>query len=791
MSLFNQGRTSFNGDPITGRVPTQLVVFAPPGVTMNAAQEGGVAHAYKLFCDAVSVSPFPNGYHVQNRRLVDGTTIRMTANGTVHQVLVQIGGEVKNDPPYRGFVIRPIRTDNPEFTFVKNNVLLHCVPDESNVLHWEKWVSPYYIDKPDEAMDYLVDTTQRKYEKKLAPLADARYFDVYTREGTKLYRNGEKKPFMAVPAGTRMPIRVKIGDDTAWYSLSPTSVDRMVFDPPNPPTLALVFGISELEPPFVGLVDYSGGRPTTNKIEFIGYNTRETTWDTRRRAIGLLATAPWTTGATVFNQYYRLTPFFPTGGWLSDSYEIPTLAPLRPNMDTESYWLGTGTTSGKMYATDISTPNSRTQLDYVKLLTDSATIPLFDGISATVRRQVDLDAHRTDGIVTWWNEWAGGPMWTASIEGPVVGEPPDVYIEWMPYTYIQGPRSPSPDSPGVYAGTRYNINVQEGGGDLVLDETAVAEILMTSPESRLKPIFRTESIRTLDQIESTHDKRTWTGVYGGYAGALSDNNGHYVPEGFKVADTWTNTSESFDEFTETTTFNCVSRDYLLADTVNHTYVYIEGVLVGSHVRYVDYNSSSNDSVVSAWTLQIYVVAEFADQEVRRLIKTATGTEMLTAQLMVPTDITQTVANRVIRYSSPLGAIPIFAPLWFDQGICPHVAYTTKAEQEQELPPTLSPEKAELARRQLKKFLLSIKFRLLVKSRPLFADPAPMANVSVALYVPMLEQMFGAVWPGISFYRLVEIIESEPYTVNIAYPDDDVHAKIGITDTNPESDYYRT
>lgn len=223
-----------------------------------------------------------------------------------------------------------------------------------------------------------------------------------------------------------------------------SELQRIWFDPPNPPTLSPLWSRTEIEPPFVGLLTYSGGRPTENKIEYIGYNVRETTWDTRRRALGLLTAAPWVTGATVFVQYYRLTPFFPTGGWVSDDYEIPTLAPLRPNTDPGIVLARHGNTSGKMYATNISSPNSRTQLDYVKLLTDSSTVPMFDGISATVRREVNLDAHRTSGIVTWWNEWAAGPMWTASIEGPVAGEFPDAYIDWTGYTYIQGPRSPSP-----------------------------------------------------------------------------------------------------------------------------------------------------------------------------------------------------------------------------------------------------------------------------------------------------------------------------------------------------------
>lgn len=787
MTLVNPHWYAIGGEVMSGKPPPTLTVNAPPGVMLSAEQLTGVIHAHKLFCDAIRVSIDPDMLHVDFCLLPDGTQIQLTSIRGAHEVSVWPSGGQRVEPPYRGFVIRPIRTDNPAFSFPKNNVLLHCVPDEAEALHWEQWLSPYRIGKDEVQIEYFVDTERKVYDESVAPRADARYFDTYTRDGEKIYRNAEKEVYLTVPAGTRVPVRAKSIDGVAWFSMGESELQRIVFDPPNPPTLSPLWSRTEIEPPFVGLLTYSGGRPTENKIEYIGYNVRETTWDTRRRALGLLTAAPWVTGAMIFVQYYRLTPFFPTGGWVSDSYEIPTLAPLRPNTDPESYWLGTGNTSGKMYATDISSPESRTQLDYVKLLTDSSTVPMFDDISATVRREVNLDAHRTNGIVTWWNEWAGGTMWTASIEGEVVGEPPDVYINWEGYTYIQGPRSPSPNSPSITTGTRYNINVQEGGGDLKLDETAVAEILMTSPESRIKTIFRTESIRNLDQIESTHDKRVWIGVDDGYAGALSDNNGHYVPEGFHVADEWTNISESFDNFTETTTFNCVSRDYLLADTVSHVYVYIEGVLVGSHVRHVDYDTPSNDSSVSAWTLQIYLVAEFADQEVRRLIKTATGPEALDAKLLVPGDITQTFANRVIRYSSPTGAIPIFAPLWFDQGACPYIAYTTKAELEQELPDGTP----EIVRKQLKKFLLSLRFRLLVSSRPLFADPAPMSAVDLVLYVPMLEQMFGAVWEGISFYKLVEILESDRFTVNIAFPDEDVHAKIGIADANPESRYYRT
>ena len=56
MTLVNQHWITLSGDPVTGRVPPTMVVYAPPGVMPNAGQLGGALHAYKTFCDAISVS---------------------------------------------------------------------------------------------------------------------------------------------------------------------------------------------------------------------------------------------------------------------------------------------------------------------------------------------------------------------------------------------------------------------------------------------------------------------------------------------------------------------------------------------------------------------------------------------------------------------------------------------------------------------------------------------------------------------------------------------------------------
>lgn len=96
MSLFNDPSwIGFDGQPITGRVPPVTYVTSDtPGVEMTPQQRGVVQHAFKLFCDAVAVSSFPDGFHVQHRDYPDGMKVRMESNGGQQRVFVGVtGGE--------------------------------------------------------------------------------------------------------------------------------------------------------------------------------------------------------------------------------------------------------------------------------------------------------------------------------------------------------------------------------------------------------------------------------------------------------------------------------------------------------------------------------------------------------------------------------------------------------------------------------------------------------------------------------------------------------------------------
>lgn len=79
----NQHWITFGGEPVTGRTPARVLVYGPE---LTGEQTGAVAHVYKLFCDALLVTP--SKFLVQNRTFEDGTRVRMTSIQGVDEVAV-------------------------------------------------------------------------------------------------------------------------------------------------------------------------------------------------------------------------------------------------------------------------------------------------------------------------------------------------------------------------------------------------------------------------------------------------------------------------------------------------------------------------------------------------------------------------------------------------------------------------------------------------------------------------------------------------------------------------------
>lgn len=133
---FNQSWVGVDGSPVTGRVPASMAVqfelvpgSNPPRKTpeVPAFLLGSVYHAYKLFCDAIAVTPNPGGFHVQNRTFqyeINGlprtARLRMTSIAEVHQVSLVV--PVHEDDDLRlnywaGYFYTDYDTPAPEATF--------------------------------------------------------------------------------------------------------------------------------------------------------------------------------------------------------------------------------------------------------------------------------------------------------------------------------------------------------------------------------------------------------------------------------------------------------------------------------------------------------------------------------------------------------------------------------------------------------------------------------------------------------------------------------------------------
>lgn len=107
MTVNNPNFIAFDAEPITGRIPPRLRVTGPP---LTPEQQGGVSHAYKLFCDAKATGL--GTYHVANRVLEDGTTIRMVSVSGEDTVYVQTSGGGVRPIELAGYVILPRDEDH-------------------------------------------------------------------------------------------------------------------------------------------------------------------------------------------------------------------------------------------------------------------------------------------------------------------------------------------------------------------------------------------------------------------------------------------------------------------------------------------------------------------------------------------------------------------------------------------------------------------------------------------------------------------------------------------------------
>lgn len=87
MSLQDHRWISLDGSPVTGKVPTRLVVRSdPPGLAPNGQQIAFASQAYRRFANAVANTVFPLGVHRNTESLADGSVVVMHSIQGVHTV---------------------------------------------------------------------------------------------------------------------------------------------------------------------------------------------------------------------------------------------------------------------------------------------------------------------------------------------------------------------------------------------------------------------------------------------------------------------------------------------------------------------------------------------------------------------------------------------------------------------------------------------------------------------------------------------------------------------------------
>lgn len=761
---------SLEGASVTGRAPPQLLVRAPDGIALSAEQYGSIAHAYKLFCDVVRGSTFPEGLHVQNRTLADGSKLRMTSNLGVHTVTVTISGGAVVEL-YCGFVIKPKTINGATYSATDITGLLR-----RRSTSWDVWVKPYSPGRTGATPTYFVDSIRSGRAGPPKILSDTSYYaDVISFSNGRVFKNGQPKG--AIPAGgsafpVLLPGRVlfAIDDTTAGRISSSTTLDNLFT---WAPTVAS------------GATRFDAGVRYTHEDDLAEYLTLGLTvagaLQVRRAALTLLNIPPWASSTgELMSQVDVPGAVVSSGGYTSTDVVTPT-SPVYGLQDESARVCGwqyahtVQTFAGLFIGGDLVTDDEETHYHYERTLDGSApNINLFGGIAASMSRQVVINSLLTVGNIFWSNTWNGSPVWTA-------GSSPDV-SEYLGYSYYQSPPA-GLDTSGINSGDPIIFATQEIGGILDEQDTSAVETSLSTGQV----IFSSTTVHSTDHSEITAVERTPDTPPSSY----SVGNKFYSDPG-PGPDLNTNwnafvyPTQSFlpdlarENRLETIEVDGVARDYIYFDGENDVYVWLESTLAGLKTyTYTLAGGSISNSTTGFFNLSIVLKASSGATTFTGTSRAFNHATPATANLVSPSGIDQSNINRVWRHVAPLLAYPIFAPRWMEQGACPHIAYTTAAENAvaaAHTPP------------QLARLLASFRLQISLLSRPPLTDLTPIADAAIVC-APMMEQLLTHHWTGLAYSAFADI-EAEPFILNASYPGAAVHTDVGITGSNPHSEFYR-
>lgn len=796
MTLFNQHWIGLDGAPLTGAAPPVLRVH---GQFLTRAQEGGVAHAYKLFSTVVATSALPHGYHVQHRTLRDGSRVQLSSSNGHHLVDVWPAGEGGRPPEQaRGFVVRPdwdgtaVATWPDKATLVKYNTA---------GLKWIKWVSPYSVGK-DATPTYLLDPTKRTLPPKgFVHKKETNFADVYalTTSG-QLYLNG--RSYKSLGAGSLgHPITVRDAvvpvPNVAWYVVHDDKIQRVVFTPIDT-TRSTVFDKNVSFGIGAGSsLTYDAGVRITESTKAAAFLRTIITavgatqvWS---YSTALAATAPWVSAApATFQQMNAPSALVYQGGYMTATSYRP-VQPFVPIHDTNCLYIGSG-----VYGSDIQATYDRARSTINKTLSDSDSLTLYPDLAASVQRSLTIAATLDIGQGTWMVEWPQGKpgVWTA------VSIPRET--EKGLYGYYKTPFDGN-DSPGIYAGDLVTGAFAEIGGKIEVTDSTSSTTTVGA-----KTIFSATSERTFSFSKSDayeFEAVPYTGgtnpnvpvysiwgfipyyyigstLYGGWGWNFFASTGW--KEMIFANKVTPNQGKLATKRLENYTVQASAKDYILFDKENETYLYVESTLTGTYAGEEHLfqlgTLPAETSESSSGSMDVTIKLKFESPQGNAMATVLTKSFAYAPKLFLvaPEDLPQNT-DYTWKHATPGVASPIFIPLWFNQGLCPQVAYTTTAE-------AASAAAHDPPLPFVHRLIASFRLRMLFRARPMFAAIPDVPNAPTT-YLPMLEALLVAHFPGLFYYELAEL-EALPLVLNTSSPAG-LMSDIGLPHAQAHTEVYRT
>jgi hypothetical protein len=781
MTLFNQNWASFDGVPITGRTPTNLRIHSETGQPLTPEQQGAVAHAFKLFCDAVKLSSAPDAFHVQHRILADGSRVQMNANTGIFTVDVWPNTGGPKQGVFRGFVIKPKSVGGVPFTWAPVSTLLKVVG------FWKKWINNYRPDKLPVGPTYWVDTT--KYTKEAVPVSeDYPYCDVYTLSKGTVYRNDI--PRFTVAGGTSgVPIYFSsLADNRALFDASDSGLKHFATVSGVPTAVPLWARDTALAPHVVGYLYLAGARYTLLSQVLSYLNILVTpagACQFYRADLVLQETSPWyTVSPTYFYQINVPGDLSGTGGYTSSTTAVPD-APWVPIADPEAnvtWWqYDNSPASGflrKIYGTRVSTSDLLGTYVYNKSpFSPDETFDIYADMSAVIQRGLTIQSKLVQGTANWYNLW-DGPLGIWGTYGNLFS----TFADSLSYQAHEVPPGGGVISPGATV----TLAAQQVGGKLVNFDWSMSAAQITD----VGEIFRTETQHDYTYVESTSYELYSNAPPATYS--AGNGSGYYVPPTYYFAviplDNLVHITQSYRtpytrvDRTEKYSAAGSAKDYIYYDSKNRVSVFFESILTASSsaaTTTID-SVTTSDSLTMSFRLDVKVRLESPQLSAHSNTLSFRFTNLaLSPRTIAPADLSFGSSNFAWKHVTPIKVFPIFTPKWFEQGLCPYLAYTTAAENEYAYShgiPTMP------------RLTASFRLQALFIARSDFA-PIPDLGGATQVQLPMMEQMLGQYVP---IYRgIFAALESTPFILNASTPDNLLHEHIGITDPDPHSEFYRT